>query len=122
MNNHNDVIVIGTGPGGEGAAMKAAKEGKTVAVVEDKWDIGGNCTHRGTIPSKALRQAIEQLANQTDLRRIEYQDLLKLAESVVARQINMLRRRTGSSANLCQEIGRLYHQWESDMDVVQAYT
>ncbi len=92
MQNHYDVIVIGTGPGGEGAAMQATKEGKTVAVVEDQWDIGGSCTHRGTIPSKALRQAIEQLANQTDLRRIEYQDLRKLAESVVERQVNM---RTG---------------------------
>ncbi len=89
MIQHYDVIVIGTGPGGEGAAMKASKEGKNVAVVEDKLDIGGSCTHQGTIPSKALRQAIEQLANHTDLRRINYQDLLKLAESVVDRQVNM---------------------------------
>ena len=89
MNNHYDVIVIGTGPGGEGAAMKVSKEGKTVAVVEDKWDIGGSCTHQGTIPSKALRQAIEQLSNQTDLRRVNYQELLKLAESVVDRQVKM---------------------------------
>ncbi|MCB0131356.1 MAG: FAD-dependent oxidoreductase, partial [Caldilineaceae bacterium] len=44
-----DVIVIGSGPGGEGAAMKSAKEGKRVAVIDDFALPGGNCTHRGTI-------------------------------------------------------------------------
>ena len=92
MNTHFDVIVIGAGPGGEGAAMKATKEGKSAALVEENLEVGGNCTHRGTIPSKALRQAIEQLANNTDLRRINYQDLLQTAESVVTRQVAM---RTG---------------------------
>ncbi len=53
-----DVIVIGTGPGGEGAAMQAAKQGKRVAVVERYTRIGGGCTHWGTIPSKALRFSI----------------------------------------------------------------
>ncbi len=53
-----DVIVIGTGPGGEGAAMQAAKEGKRVAVIERYSRIGGGCTHWGTIPSKALRFSI----------------------------------------------------------------
>lgn len=55
---HFDVIVIGTGPGGEGAAMQAAKEGKRVAVMERYTRIGGGCTHWGTIPSKALRFSI----------------------------------------------------------------
>lgn len=53
-----DVLVIGTGPGGEGAAMQAAKEGKRVAVFERFTNIGGGCTHWGTIPSKALRFSI----------------------------------------------------------------
>lgn len=56
--NHFDVIVIGTGPGGEGAAMQAAKEGKRVAIFERYSKIGGGCTHWGTIPSKALRFSI----------------------------------------------------------------
>lgn len=56
--NHFDVLVIGTGPGGEGAAMQAAKEGKNVAIFEKHSRIGGGCTHWGTIPSKALRFAI----------------------------------------------------------------
>jgi NAD(P) transhydrogenase len=56
--NKFDVVVIGTGPGGEGAAMQAAKEGKKVAVFERFSRIGGGCTHWGTIPSKALRFSI----------------------------------------------------------------
>lgn len=53
-----DLFVIGTGPGGEGAAMQATKGGKRVAVAESYSQIGGSCTHRGTIPSKALRYTI----------------------------------------------------------------
>ena len=53
-----DLVVIGTGPAGEGAAMQAAKGGLGVAVAERYSQIGGGCTHWGTIPSKALRHAI----------------------------------------------------------------
>lgn len=53
-----DLFVIGTGPGGEGAAMQATKGGRRVAVAESYSQIGGSCTHRGTIPSKALRYTI----------------------------------------------------------------
>ncbi len=56
-----DVVVIGSGPGGEGAAMQLAKSGKEVVVVERYDKIGGGCTHWGTIPSKALRFAIYRL-------------------------------------------------------------
>ncbi len=47
-----DLIVIGSGPAGEAAAMNAAKNGKKVAVISDKDRPGGNCTYLGTIPSK----------------------------------------------------------------------
>lgn len=83
-NNQFDVIVIGSGPGGEGAAMKAAKEGKHVAVIDDFYQVGGNCTHRATIPSKALRQSVQQIVDIGDFRRKNYQDLLRSAESVIA--------------------------------------
>ncbi|MFT5986959.1 MAG: NAD(P) transhydrogenase [Marinobacter psychrophilus] len=56
-----DVVVIGAGPSGEGAAMNATKNGKRVAIVEDKNTVGGNCTHWGTIPSKALRHSVKQI-------------------------------------------------------------
>ncbi len=58
MEQKYDVIVIGTGPGGEGAAMQAAKGGKRVAIIEAHNRIGGGCTHWGTIPSKSLRFSI----------------------------------------------------------------
>ena len=55
-----DAIIIGTGPGGEGAAMNLAKSGKSVAVVERHDQVGGGCTHWGTIPSKALRHSVSR--------------------------------------------------------------
>ncbi|MEW8560162.1 MAG: FAD-dependent oxidoreductase, partial [Candidatus Thiodiazotropha sp.] len=61
-----DVIVIGSGPGGEGAAMKLVKSGKRVAIIEAFDKVGGGCTHWGTIPSKALRHNIQMLR---DFRR-----------------------------------------------------
>lgn len=56
-----DAIVIGTGPGGEGAAMNLTKAGKSVAVIEKHSEVGGGCTHWGTIPSKALRHSVSRL-------------------------------------------------------------
>lgn len=84
-----DVIVIGSGPGGEGAAMKAAKEGKRVAVVDNFPEVGGNCTHRGTIPSKALRQTVQQLAEMNRLQDLNYAALLDSAERVIAQQVRL---------------------------------
>ena len=48
-----DAVVLGSGPAGEGAAMKLAKAGKRVAIVDLRDQLGGNCAHVGTIPSKA---------------------------------------------------------------------
>ena len=87
--NHYDVIVIGSGPGGEGAAMKAAKEGKRVAVIDDYQQVGGNCTHRGTIPSKALRQAIVEMSRQPLLREAGYQQMLQIAAPVIRQQVSL---------------------------------
>ncbi len=89
MQDKYDVIVIGSGPGGEGAAMKAAKSDKTVAIVEEFSQVGGNCTHRGTIPSKALRQAVQQLEENGNYHDVSFQSLLKLAESVITKQVDL---------------------------------
>jgi len=51
-----DVIVIGSGPAGQKAAVQAAKAGKRVAIIEQDKYLGGACVHRGTIPSKTLRE------------------------------------------------------------------
>lgn len=53
-----DAIVLGAGPAGEGAAMKLAKSGCKVGMVDMRDQVGGNCAHVGTIPSKALRQTV----------------------------------------------------------------
>ncbi len=52
-----DVVVIGGGPGGQNAAVQASKTGKSVLLIERDQAIGGECVHRGTIPSKTLRHS-----------------------------------------------------------------
>ncbi len=89
MMKRYDVIVLGSGPGGEGAAMKAVKECKSVAIVDYMDEIGGSCTHKGTIPSKALRQAIQRLADSNGLRNVSYQELLEHAKSVISSQVKL---------------------------------
>ena len=89
MTDRYDVIVIGSGPGGEGAAMKAAKEGKRVAIIEAWPEVGGNCTHRATIPSKALRQGVQQLMDSGRQNGNRYPDLLKAARGVIEKQVSM---------------------------------
>jgi NAD(P) transhydrogenase len=60
-----DLLVIGSGPSGQRAAIQAAKLGKRVAVAERRDRVGGVSIHTGTIPSKTLRQAVlEQLAQR----------------------------------------------------------
>jgi len=93
---HFDVIVIGSGPGGEGTAMKLAKSGRKIAVIEKHQQVGGGCTHWGTIPSKALRHNIQMLVDYqdsplfhraVDQTKIEYPELLKAAGSVIQGQV-----------------------------------
>jgi len=60
-----DVIVIGSGPGGEGASIKASKSGLKVAIVEKGTQVGGSCTHTGTIPSKTLIYMVQQMVEGT---------------------------------------------------------
>ncbi|MDH5724507.1 MAG: FAD-dependent oxidoreductase, partial [Nitrospira sp.] len=55
---HYDLLVIGSGPAGQKAAVQAAKLGKKVGVIEQKEVVGGVCINTGTIPSKALREAV----------------------------------------------------------------
>jgi NAD(P) transhydrogenase len=96
----HDLVVIGTGPAGEGATMKAAKEGAKVVTVERYRDVGGGCTHWATIPSKALRHQVSEVLK---LRRnplfdpvcgqldITFPRLLRAAEGVISKQAAMRR-------------------------------
>ncbi|MCA9441881.1 MAG: FAD-dependent oxidoreductase, partial [Candidatus Omnitrophica bacterium] len=81
-----DLVVIGSGPAGQKAAIQAVKLGKQVALVEKRRVVGGVCTHTGTIPSKTLREAIMYLSGyrQRSLygrgyavkKNVTYQDLI----------------------------------------------
>ncbi|WP_437551801.1 Si-specific NAD(P)(+) transhydrogenase [Sorangium sp. So ce327] len=95
---HFDLIILGTGPGGEGAAMTAAKHGKSVAAIERYARVGGGCTHWGTIPSKALRRAIYHmnLINQSPIyKRMDvvpeypFAELLATANRVIDEQVDL---------------------------------
>src|SRR6202166_1569012 len=57
-----DMIVIGSGPAGQRAAIQASKSGKKVALIEKREVIGGVCINTGTIPSKTLREAVLHLS------------------------------------------------------------
>jgi NAD(P) transhydrogenase len=57
-----DLIVIGSGPAGQRAAIQASKSGKSVALVEKREVIGGACINTGTIPSKTMREAVLHLS------------------------------------------------------------
>ena len=59
---HYDVLVIGTGPAGQKAAVQSAKLGKKVGIIERKQAVGGVCINTGTIPSKSLREAVLYLS------------------------------------------------------------
>lgn len=96
--HHYDVVVIGAGPAGEGAAMNATKHGQRVAMVEDKQTVGGNCTHWGTIPSKALRHSVKQIItfNTNSMFRdigeprwFSFPRVLQHAEKVMAKQVKL---------------------------------
>ena len=99
--HHYDVVVIGAGPAGEGAAMNATKHNKRVAIIEDKPQVGGNCTHWGTIPSKALRHSVKQIitfnTNQMfrdigEPRWFSFPRVLQNAQKVIGKQVKL---RTG---------------------------
>ena len=91
-----DAVVIGAGPAGEAAAMKIAKSGLKVAVIDPRKQVGGNCTHVGTIPSKALRQSVfniisnrrDPILNQgIDYHLIPLNKVLSKAREVVRNQV-----------------------------------
>ena len=96
-----DVLVIGSGPGGQKAAIAAAKLERRVAIVERKDMIGGVCLNTGTIPSKTLREAILYLTgiDQREMYGQSYRvkdeitiaDLAARTTHVVGREMDVVR-------------------------------
>jgi NAD(P) transhydrogenase len=98
--NHYEIIVIGSGPAGESAAINAAKHGRRVAVICDKPAVGGNCTHLGTIPSKALRHSVKQVMQFREnpllrefgsLRKPSFPQIMQHATRVIDDQVYLRR-------------------------------
>jgi NAD(P) transhydrogenase len=96
-----DLIVIGSGPSGQKAAIQAAKLGKRVAIVEKTAVLGGVCINTGTIPSKTLREAVIYLTGHrlhgvygtsyAVKERIGMADLLVRTEHVMRTEIDVVR-------------------------------
>lgn len=84
-----DIVVIGTGPAGYVAAIRAAQLGKTVCVVEEK-DIGGVCLNQGCIPTKTLIASVDVFRNIKNAQKfgieagIPQVDFLKLMQRKTA--------------------------------------
>src|SRR3954470_5542000 len=95
-----DMLVIGSGPGGQKAAIAAAKLGRRVAVIDRPDMVGGVSIHTGTIPSKTLREAVLYLSglSQRDLYGQSYRlkeditvaDLTARTEHVVSREVDVI--------------------------------
>jgi NAD(P) transhydrogenase len=96
-----DLLVIGSGPGGQRAAIQAAKLNKRVAVIEKKTILGGVCINTGTIPSKTLREAVMYLsgyrehslygASYTVKDNITIGDLLHRTDHVIQHELDIVR-------------------------------
>lgn len=96
-----DLIAIGSGPGGQRAAIQAAKLGKRVALVERNSGLGGVCVRTGTIPSKTLREAALALSgyrergfygsSYTVKQHISMDDLRFRADQVVHNETDVVR-------------------------------
>ncbi|GAA4542744.1 Si-specific NAD(P)(+) transhydrogenase [Pseudonocardia xishanensis] len=96
-----DLLVIGSGPGGQKAAIAAAKLGKRVAIAERRDMMGGVCVNTGTIPSKTLREAVLYLTGfaQREMYGASYRvkseitisDLLARTAHVVGREVEIIR-------------------------------
>ena len=123
-----DLVVIGSGPAGEGAAMNAVKQGWRVAVVDERHQAGGSCTHLGTIPSKALRQSVRRMMQYNTMpmfravgepKWFSFPEVMKAAESVITKQVEG--RTKGYARNRVQmHIGRASFNNPHEVSVTSA--
>lgn len=99
--DHYDLVVIGSGPAGQKAAIAAAKLGRRALVIERRDMVGGVCINTGTIPSKTMREAVLYLTglNQRELYGQSYRlkseitvaDLSARTMHVVGKEIDIIR-------------------------------
>ncbi len=105
-----DLIVVGSGPAGQKAAIQAAKAGQSVILVESSRELGGSCVQRGTIPSKTLRENAlrvknmrlnAQLANYKLPEDIELNTLINRLSEVLAAHDNYMRKQVERNGVTC---------------------
>jgi NAD(P) transhydrogenase len=95
-----DLLVIGSGPAGQRAAVQAAKVGKRVAIIERQRMVGGVCLHTGTVPSKTFREAVLSLTrvpmlfdgSPVERPRPTMTDLIHRVNEVVERELDVVAR------------------------------
>ncbi len=96
-----DIVVIGSGPAGQKAAIQARKLGKKEIVVEKDFRPGGGCLYSGTIPSKSFREAVVDMTRFYDrhfagknytLPAVSMDDLTKRINSVIEEEKNIISR------------------------------
>ena len=91
-----DMVVIGSGPGGQKAAMQAAKLGKRVAIIDARAQVGGACLFDGTIPSKSFREAILHLSGYRE--RSHYGKAYRVKQQVLMEDL------TGRTDSIVEDI------------------
>lgn len=93
MSDHYDVIIIGGGPGGYPAAIRAAQLGLRVACIESRKRLGGTCLNIGCIPSKALLESSERfIAARTEFAEhgVEFDGLRLNLPQLMAHKDNVV--------------------------------
>jgi NAD(P) transhydrogenase len=100
-----DLLVIGSGPAGQKAALNAVKHGRRVAIVDRASSVGGVCIHTGTIPSKAIREAVLHLTGIRERsvygegyavkQHITMEDLVYRAHHVMRTEVDVIRNQMG---------------------------
>ncbi|HQV34453.1 MAG TPA: FAD-dependent oxidoreductase, partial [Calditrichia bacterium] len=96
------MLIIGSGPAGQKAAIRAAQLEKRVAIIEKRGVVGGICINLGTIPSKTLREAVVYLSGYRQhsvygesysvKERITMEDLLTRTDHVIRTEIDITRK------------------------------
>lgn len=122
-----DLCVIGSGPGGQKCAIQAAKLGKRVCVIEQRSVVGGSAVQTGTIPSKALREAILNLGGgcgasprsadfQNAARGVSLESLWKACSRVINAEVEMVRGHLASNGiDVLNGTGRFISQHEIEI-------
>lgn len=127
--DHYDVTIIGSGPAGQKAAVQAAKAGQRVALIERDRVLGGACVHRGTIPSKTLRENAlrvnfmrhnAQLANYSLPEEVEMTVLInRLGQVLKAHDEYMSRQISRNNIRVIQGRARFINHNTLQIDKVQ---